>query len=49
MKHYKADVKGLELYTIANNKKEAREDLKEIAKEQDIQLPATFRIIEVEI
>ena len=49
MKSFKAEVKGLELYTNADNKIEARSFLKEIAKEQGIQLPATFKISEVEI
>ena len=49
LKSYKADVKELELYTNSENKTEARKDLKEIAKEQDIKLPASFKISEVEI
>ena len=48
MKNYKAEVKGLELYTNADNKKEARQFFKEIAKEQGLQLPASFKITEVE-
>ena len=49
LKSYKAEVKGLELYTNSENKTQARKDLKEIAREQEIKLPASFKITEVEM
>lgn len=49
LKSYKADVKGLELYTNAENKTEARQFLKELAKKDGIKLPPNFVITEVEM